>query len=337
MRKETTILLAAIAMLLFNPVLGQKSEEFTPSGKVYGKVFSNFHSGLLGEDNSSAFEISQAYFGYKYSMTEHFSADIKLDIGNPIETEDGDRSKRYAYFKLAQLQYKIDAITLRFGVIGMKQFKYQEKFWTRKYVKKSFQDYYGYGPSADIGAAVAYDLASNLKIEALVMNGEGYKDVQSDNTYKGGLALTYRPIKNVHLYLYSDFAQKGELASNSAFFVGYKEKEYSFGFEVNQRTNVDYLKDKMRVGISAYASYLLAKKWELFGRYDMIQSNDHESWAKKIDIKTYPKSDGDYIIGGIQFSPTKKVKIAVDGQYYIPDMSTFDPQIFGFVHFQYEL
>ena len=44
--------------------IGSQAQElaFAPHGNVYGRVFSNFHEGLLGEDQSSAFEITQAYF-----------------------------------------------------------------------------------------------------------------------------------------------------------------------------------------------------------------------------------------------------------------------------------
>ncbi len=340
MRKET-ILFVLLTLLLLNPGYSQQLEDtFKPSGKVYGRVFSNVHGGFVGGDNSSAFEITQAYFGYKYNMSEHFSADIKLDIGDPVEAS-YSKLKRYAYFKLAQLQYKKDDLTFRFGIIGMKQFKLQENFWTRKFVKKTFQDYYKFGASADIGAAVAYQFLPWLNVEALVMNGEGYKDLQTDNTYKGGLGLTMKPVKGLTLYAYSDFSNKSMWNTSYSFFAGYKYKKASIGAEYNLQDNVDFVDNKKREGNSVYASYALFEKWELFARYDRLRSNkledDAQEWNASTEVKPYPKSDGDYVIGGIQFTPIKKVKIAFDVEYYIPKIAIDDPQMFGFVHFQFDL
>lgn len=315
--------------------------EFVPTGKVYARVFSNFHEGLMGEDNSSAFEITQAYFGYKYKMSPYFSADVKLDIG---DQEGGEYSKlkRYAYFKLAELKYTKGKFTARFGLIGMKQFNLQENFWEKKYVKKTYLDYYKFGPSADIGAAVSYDILPILSVEALIMNGEGYKQLQSDNTYKGGFGITCIPMKELTLRYYSDYSYKYIWQNSYTSFIGYKKKDlFSVAAEYTYAINQDLDNDHHWGGVSVYGSFNLTKQWEIFARYDQLQSakvdDNNQAWNAATEVGPYPKSDGKYFVGGFQYIPIKNVRISVNGQYYIPAISTDDAALIGFLNCQFDL
>lgn len=341
MRKA--ILLIGIVLFVCTvatPVLGQNNE-FKPAGKVYGRVFSNFHESLLGPDQSSAFELSQAYFGYLYNMSPDFSAEIKLDIG---DQEGGEYSKlkRYAYFKKAELKYHKNKFTARFGIISMQQFSVQEKFWEKKYVKKTYLDYYKFGHSADIGAAIRFDFLDNLTVDALVMNGEGYKNLQSDDTYKGGLGITFCPTKELIVRYYSHHMHRNVWQNAYSGFVGYKKKDvFSLAAEYNYMTNSGNEAGYDYGGFSFYGSYNLSEKWELFARYDQLNStkvgNNTQAWNAATETGTYPHSDGQYAIGGLQFIPIKNVRIAFDGQYYIPAISTDEAALVGFFHVQFDL
>jgi len=86
-------------------ITNAQESEFTPSGNVYGRVFSDFEVGLAGDDLNSAFEVTQAYFGYKYKLDKNISAYIKLDIGSPEDLSLNSHIKRYAYFKNAGIKY----------------------------------------------------------------------------------------------------------------------------------------------------------------------------------------------------------------------------------------
>ena len=79
-------------------------EEFKPSGSPFVKIYSNFHTDLTEDNQSSAFEITRAYLGYKYKMSKHFSAKTNLDIGNP---KNGSVLEHTAYIKIAALTYNI--------------------------------------------------------------------------------------------------------------------------------------------------------------------------------------------------------------------------------------
>ncbi|MEA3446720.1 MAG: hypothetical protein U9R19_18545 [Bacteroidota bacterium] len=340
--KKTTLLIGIIVLLASLAFSAHsQSKEFSPSGTVYGRVFSNFHGALMGEGQSSAFEIIQAYFGYKYKMSEYFSAEIKLDIG---DEEGGEYSKlkRYAYFKKAELKFHKNNFTVRFGIISMKQFGLQEKFWEKKYVKKSYVDYYKLGQSADIGAAISYDILPNLSVDALMMNGEGYKKLQSDDTYKGGYGVTYLPLRELTIRYYSDHAHKKNWQSSYAGFVGYKKKGvFSIAAEYNYVLNNDFDQDYNWGGMSLYGSFNFAKQWEIFARIDQLTSNkpgnNSQAWNSATETVPYPRSDGNYFIGGIQFMPIKKVRLAIDGQYYKPAILTDDAALMGFLHCQFDL
>jgi hypothetical protein len=317
-----------------------QTTEFVPSGKVYARVFSNFHEGLMGEDNSSAFEITQAYFGYKYQISPFFSADVKLDIG---DQEGGEYSKlkRYAYFKQAELIFKKDKFSARFGLIGMKQFNLQEDFWEKKYVKKTYLDYYRFGTSADIGAAVSYHFLPNFSVEALVMNGEGYKQLQSDNTYKGAIGLTYLPVKELTLRYYSDHSHKYVWQNSYTGFIGYQKTDlFSLAAEYTFAINQDFDDDHHWGGISVYGSYNISKQWEIFARFDQLQSdkvgNLNQAWNAATEVGPYPKSDGQYFVGGVQYIPIKNVRLSINGQYYIPAITSDNPALIGFLNCQFD-
>ena len=73
-----------------------KSTQDFPEGKVYGRLFANFYSGLGPNSNTAAFEVRRAYFGYSANLNEYFSAEVKLDIGSPDDISEYSRIRRYA-------------------------------------------------------------------------------------------------------------------------------------------------------------------------------------------------------------------------------------------------
>lgn len=54
---------------------------FTPSGSVYGKIFTNFNTSLRGPEKQTAFEERCAYLGYKYFISPEFAAEVKIENG----------------------------------------------------------------------------------------------------------------------------------------------------------------------------------------------------------------------------------------------------------------
>jgi hypothetical protein len=284
-------------------------------GKVSAKIFSNFHSYINTGNNALAFEITRAYFGYENKFNKHFEAGVKLDIGSPEDLSEFSLIRRYAYFKNAYLKFNYQKLSSSFGIIDLIHFKLQENFWAHRYIEKSFSDRYRFGNAADLGWLVNYDWSKWLSFDFTIMNGEGYTNLQNDNTLKAGAGITVIPIKNLTTRMYCDYMSKSTDQSTLATFIGYaKTGKYSIGAEYNYRFNDNHKKGYDKYGYSVYGTYFIFTKLQVFGRYDKLSSN-------MPDENTIPwniTEDGNSIIGGIEYSPVKQVKIALDYQDWFP-------------------
>jgi len=284
-------------------------------GKVYGKIFTNFHSQINSGNNATAFQIRRAYFGYKSQLSKYFDAHIKLDIGSPEDISEFSLIRRYAYFKNAYVRYKRNKLTTYFGIIDILHFKMQEGYWAHRYIDKSFADRYRFGFKADLGWQIIYDWAKWLSTDFTIMNGEGYTKLQNDNTLKGGLGISFFPYKNFVVRVYGDLSVKGVAQSTLAGFIGYKlKKKVIAGVEYNYRFNSDFQENYDRFGYSIYGSYYLRKNIQLFARYDKVNSNNFVNEENPWNLA----KDGSAIIAGIEYSPIKYLKLALNYQDWVP-------------------
>ena len=308
-------------------------EAFIPSGKAIVKVHSNFH---YGSNEETGFEISRAYLGYKFKMSKNWSGNVTLDVGKSDvsigDSLSGNTSLDYtAYLKNAYVSYKSGHFSADFGLVGTKIFKAQEKVWGHRYIMKSFQDEHKFGSSADLGIILNYELADFLSFDLSILNGEGYKKIQSDNRFRTGLGITIEPIEGLIIREYVDYLPGDVDAQiNSATFIAYKKDKVATGVEYNMQLNNKTKGDHDLSGISIYASYDVKEKYELFGRYDMISSNtlvgETDPWNTK--------KNGSAIVAGIQYNPVKYVKIALNYQGWMPEMASADLEHFAFLNIE---
>ena len=336
MRKINSIFVLIICLLLSTQLTAQKTDtaSFKPHGKPIIKIFSNFHTSLNDGRENSAFEITRAYFGYSYQLSQEFSAIIKLDIGSPDDESQYSLLKRYAYFKNAALKYSKGKLCLHFGLIDLLQFKVQEKFWEHRYVYKSFQDEHKFGSSADIGANIIYKFNEKISADFTIMNGEGYIKLQADDTYKSALGITFKPVNNLITRFYYDFTKKNITQSTLSTFVGYRFlKRFSLAFEFNYESNYLFQKNKNMSGISTYTTYEINNKFQLFGRYDRLSSNIIKDEENPWNLL----KDGSAIIAGIQFTPIKQVKISLNYQDWVPYAENMSNESYIFVNFEYKI
>jgi len=299
-----------------------KSKDFVPSGKFSAKVFWNYHYDMtVGATKTSAFEINRSYLGYKYAFSKNISAKITLDVGK------NDAGSAYtAYLKAAQLDWKVaSGLKLSFGLIGLKQFNDQEHFWGYRYMYKSFMDEHGFGSSADLGVNAEIKLAKKVKVNLLVINGEGYKKIQDVNgLHRVGANIVAEPAKGLILKAYYDYMPNKYTnnnnvitdtasISNLSFFAGYKlNHTFRIGAEYNVLYNgakyTSPAQDHNQAGFSIYSTYAFSKKFEIFARYDQLASNTLQG---QLSEWNYSK-DGSLILAGIQYSPVKGVKTALN-------------------------
>lgn len=287
--------------------------EFKPSGSPFARIHTNVHTQMFEGKYESAFEVTRAYFGYDYNISENFSARIILDVGDP----EYGKFQHVAYLKYAYMKFEYKSLTSYFGMISTIQFKLQERIWGHRYILKSFQDEFKYGSSADLGISIAYKLNDLVSFDAIFMNGEGYKSIQLDTSYRAGGGITVEPFEGLIFRGYVDFEKKDESLIHIAAFLGYSKDAISAGLEVNHEKNNEYNKDHNLIGYSAYSSYQLIKKLEVFGRYDYLISNKLSGEPDPWNIS----NDGQMFMAGIEYMPVKGIKLSPNYKGWLPSIT----------------
>lgn len=302
--------LAFIITLSSFDVIAQSDTPFTPYGKPHALIFSDAYYSFSEAGNKKAFEVTRAYLGYEYYFSKKISSRLTLDFGDPGAGE----LQMTAFLKFAFVQYKGDKFSARFGMIGTDIFSLQENHWGYRYIYKSFQDAYKFGPPADLGAAFEYSPHKIISFDFSLLNGEGYKKVQLDSVFKTTVGLTLRPFKGFLLRGYIDVMDNDFTQTSAAFFAGYTIKRFKAGLEYNMQKNNNMISGNDFSGISVYASIGLAEKFTFFTRYDNLKSsipeNETDPWNSS--------KDGQLFMAGFDYSPIKGVKIAPSYLGYAP-------------------
>jgi len=320
------VLVLAVANLSFAQTTNDES--FKPSGKIFGKVFVNYHYDFSdGSTQRNTFELQRAYLGYKYKFNEKVSVKLTLDAARRSLA-----SSYTTFLKNAQLDWRVsNGVKLSIGLIGLKQFDTQEKMWGHRYLFKSFQDEFKLGSSADLGVNAEITLAKNLTANLFVLNGEGYTNIQDINgRMKAGGNLIYEPVDGLILKGYFDiYGGKFNLDDDRVVdtvsvktfnvFAGYSGKKFRLGAEyTSQLDGKKYNQQAAEhniYGFDAFAIYYINDKFDVFVDYLDIRSNTLEGDEKPWDYKR----DGEVIIGGIEYVPFKGVKMALNYRHYLHD------------------
>ena len=268
MKKSILVLLSFFMVVIF-AANAQDKNEFKPSGKPEALIFTNFSNTSTGENSQNKFEITRVYLGYSYNFTPVWSGRAVLDVGNP-----GVGSYQYtAFLKNAYVQYMNPKLTVKFGMISTTAYDVQEKMWGNRYILKSFQDQYGMNPSADLGISAAYKISNFLSLDAILVNGDGYKINDADSVLKVGVGVTLHPLAALTIRGYYDNMPKGSAnQQTSAVMVGYSDKKLSIAGEYNYQTDYKLKKGQDWSGYSAYGTYHFTSKVGFIARYDKLSS-----------------------------------------------------------------
>lgn len=299
---KTITFILAIYFWCTNIRTAAQSEETTPSGKPVILVFTNVNSSFNREGSNSEFEVTRAYLGYEHKFSNSFSSRVILDVGDPGA---GD-FQFTAFVKNAFLMYEREKFNARIGMIGTDQFNVQEKHWGYRYILKSLQDEYSFGVSADIGAGIEYSPAKFISINASLLNGEGYKRIQNDSSFKATTGITITPFDGFMVRAYYDYMNSAAAQSTISLFTGYTVKDFRIGAEYSIQRNNRMVSGNDFSGISAWAAYEFAEKFSAFARYDNL-------WSEALPAESLPWNhgkDGELFTAGFDYSPIKGVKIA---------------------------
>ncbi len=304
MQKEKTRLILAI-LLIFLPLItgrAQESNDFTPHGNPLVLVYSDVNYTFNKAGNSTAFELTRAYLGYEYYFSKTISSRVNIDIADP----GAGKLQMTAFIKNAFVQYKNNNFSARLGMIGVDQYSLQEKQWGYRYIYKSFQDAYNFGPSADLGAAFEYSPAKIISFDFSVLNGEGYKKLQSDSTFKVTAGITIRPFKGFIIRGYYDIMKNNYAQVSTSLYAGYSINKFKVGLEYNIQKNNGMINGHDFSGISAYTSLGLAEKFSIFTRYDYLKSEIPDGSTDPWNTS----KDGQLFMAGFDYSPVTGIKIA---------------------------
>ena len=299
--KRFSVLLVAMLCLAFTAM--SQTDEFKPGGKPFMKIFTNYHTTFSDGASASAFELTRLYLGYEYAFSKNLTGKANFDIGDP---GNGSKLQMVAYVKNAFLNYKVNNLSVNFGLIGTTQFSLQESMWGNRYVEKSFQDKFGFNSSADLGVSATYKFCDFFSADVIVTNGEGYKKVQADSTFRTGFGVTVKPVKKLVARAYYDFITKTNTQSSLSTFVGYTADNFTIGAEYNTQSNNGFKDGQDLSGTSFYASVKTSEKVKLFARFDDLTSNkingSSDGW--------HLSKDGQLYIAGLEYAPVKGIKLA---------------------------
>ncbi len=287
----------------------QEEEPFKPYGKPILRIFTNYHSTWTGQEVNKVFEIQRAYLGYQHQFSKTISGRLILDVGDPSF----GTLKMTAYLKNAFVQYKKDRLTAEIGMIGLYQYNLQEDLWGGRYFYKSFMDEHKFGPSADLGAFIKYDLHKLVSVDFTIANGEGYKTIESDSILKYSGGVTVMPINGLDIRASYDYMGKESPQQTLAMYVGYRAGNLRLGAEYNYQLNHNMTAAEDLTGISFYGSYQM-KKIRFIGRYDQL-------FSPQIGTETEPwndAKDGQLFIAGVEFNPVKGILITPHYEGWLP-------------------
>ncbi|MBR3941116.1 MAG: hypothetical protein IKJ71_03020 [Bacteroidaceae bacterium] len=316
------LIYAITAMLLLSGIdINAQEKNKNPKGKAIVQVFTNFHSGFGARNDDRGFDLDRSYLGYEYTLGRGLSLKGVMDVGQSSDVND---YQRIAYIKNALISWEHNRLTLNAGLIATTQASYQENFWGYRYIYRTFQDEYGFGSSADLGLSAAYRFADWIEADAIIVNGEGYKQLQVNDGLLYGIGTTIKPLKGVSLRLYASLNEGTDGAKdiiNYAMFAGYRHRYFSFGLEYNIMRNDRRVEGQNLYGFSMYASGTLNRWLDVYARTDGLMSSD--DWNEQNDEIS--------VLAGVQFKLGKYIKIAPNFRMAIPKADGQENSYYGYI------
>jgi hypothetical protein len=313
----------------------QDSTSFKPSGSIIARAFLDYSNNF---DDESGFDMTRAFLGYKYQITSALEAQVIIDGAA------GTKDKRFdPYIRNAFIKWSDKGFDIHMGLTGLLQFSIQEKYWKHRYVLKSFQDLNSMAPSVDLGVITAYRFNKYISADISLTNGEGYKKISKDNSYRTAIGLSLHPIENSIFRIYGDIYNKTDKMLSSppegiadanfdhqytlSLFAGYQVSAFSAGMEFNKVFNKNFIGELDYYGYSFYTSIKILPKWRVFARYDWMDSTSPVGLAEPWN------EDNQLIMGGIEYQPLKQLKVAPNFRNTNPTTGKSEQALFVNVEF----
>ena len=283
-------------------------------GKIGGVTYFNY----TNAEEKSAFIFQRQYFSYGVNVSDDVSFKVIFDVG-PTNKGDvvylnnegvpeniSEDTRLVAFLKKAQIDYRTSYGKISMGLIGMNTYNIQEKNWGYRFIEKSAIDKNGFSSTADLGIGFSRVLVNQLKMSLQVVNGEGYKNPQSDKYHKIAFNSTYGEhnlVKNSGFnagVVYTTEQTDDKPNTMISLFGGFSGLGLRLGGQFNM------LKEggiESQI-ISVSSNYSVTDKLDAFVRYDMFDPNTDgiEQELHGFTITTERKDNSTYLIAGIQLS-----------------------------------
>ena len=273
-------------------------------GKIGGVTYFNY----TNAEEKSAFNFQRQYFSYGVNVSDDVSFKVIFDVG-PTNKGDvvylnkegvleniSEDTRLVAFLKKAQIDHRTSYGKISMGLIGMNTYNIQEKNWGYRFIEKSAIDKYKFSSTADLGIGFSRVLVNQLKMSLQVVNGEGYKNPQSDKYHKIAFNSTYGEhnlVKNSGFnagVVYTTEQTDDKPNSMASLFGGFAGMGLRLGGQFNMLKKGG-IESQI---ISVSSNYSMTDKLDAFVRYDMFDPNTDEidGW----------KDNSTYLIAGIQLS-----------------------------------
>lgn len=325
--KKTKIVAAALLMAaMVTPAMAEQTvdaEQMTQApqapeaphakgqGKIIATVFTDLKSGFGSVNDERGFELSRAYLGYDYKFANGLELKAVADFSNIGEGK--------GLIKNAFVKWDINKKwMIQGGLISTTQFKTQESFWGKRYIMKDFQDEYKFGSSADLGISAAFKPSKVISIDAIIVNGNGYKEIQVKRGFQYGGGVTITPNSHWVIRLYGSYNEHETQAvngvTNFASFVGFQTNGFKIAGQYNYQWTTKCQSEADKSGFSVFASGRVSKCCDLFARYDYLTSKN--GWNQG----NSSTNDGSTIIAGADFKCGKYVSLSPNFRMNMPKM-----------------
>lgn len=269
-------------------------------GKIGGVTYFDY----TNSKEKSAFVLKRQYFSYGIDMSDEVKFRVvfdvgRTDVGTVLRKDGGEKSedtRLVAFLKKAQIDHRTSYGKISMGLIGMNTYNIQEKNWGYRFIEKSAIDKYKFSSTADLGIGFSRVLVNQLKMSLQVVNGEGYKNPQSDKYHKIAFNSTYGEhnlVKNSGFnagVVYTTEQTDDKPNSMASLFGGFAGMGLRLGGQFNMLKKGG-IESQI---ISVSSNYSMTDKLDAFVRYDMFDPNTDEidGW----------KDNSTYLIAGIQLS-----------------------------------
>ncbi|MDX9946290.1 MAG: hypothetical protein RBS38_02920 [Bacteroidales bacterium] len=294
--------------------LSGQEETFKPGGKPEARIFTSLNTTFTEGENHTKFDLTRAYFGYSYNFSKTFSARVVYDAASPSP----GKPNYSGMLKFAFLRYKTGKLSVTGGMIPLPEYDASDSKWGYRYVYRPAHELYEFGAAADLGVSAAYNFTPWLSADVTIINGEGYKVLESDSTFKATAGITVTPAIGTFMRLYADNMSKNGINQQTLQFIAsYENSNMALSAAYNIRKNHWMQENHDFHAFTVNGSLILSEKARIFGRFDNISSinpdNEPDPW--------YPSREGQLYLIGLQYTLAPGVNISPNFQGWQPSGS----------------